>query len=75
VAAALVVVLASLLPAWSDSLPTAYVVATTMLGLAQLCFAIGFLRQLNQTAARHLLTASIAYLPAMLGLMALLPLI
>jgi protoheme IX farnesyltransferase len=71
VACAFSVVLVTLLPALAGTSSVAYVVATLLLGLAQLLFAVSFLLYMNQASARHLLTASIAYLPMVLGLMSL----
>jgi heme o synthase len=72
--AALVLVPVSLVPCLSQPAGMFLVAWAMALGLAQLLCAACFLVQRSELAARRLLLASLVYLPAMMGLLALGPL-
>ena len=57
-------------PGWGGPL---YLVIVTLLGLVQLLVAVIFLVQMNREAARGLLRMSLIYLPALLGLLVIVP--
>jgi protoheme IX farnesyltransferase len=59
----------SLLPVLYDSAGMIYLAGALALGVAFLCFAIQFARNLTLRCARWAFLASIAYLPALLGLL------
>lgn len=72
--AALVLVPVSLVPCLSQPAAGFLLVWALALGLAQLACAVMFFWQINESSARWLLFASLLYLPAMMGLLALGPL-
>jgi len=75
IASALVLLPVSLLPASLLGAGPLYVSGAILLGLGQLAAAAWFARQLDRAAARGLLRASLVYLPAMLALWMMIPLI
>jgi protoheme IX farnesyltransferase len=75
IASALVLLPVSLLPASLLGAGSLYLAGATLLGLGQLAAAVWFARRLNRPAARGLLRASLVYLPAMLALWMMIPLI
>ncbi len=66
----------SLIPAISGPVPGAgwYAALVLLLGVAQLACAVIFFAQRSEESARLLLRASLVYLPALLGLLLILPL-
>jgi len=74
VLAALMLVPVSLLPAVRLIEPV-YFAAALILGLAQLAAAIAFMTRLDETSARRLLRTTLVYLPALLLLLMLTPVI
>lgn len=66
----------SLIPAISGPVPGAgwYAALVLMLGVAQLACAVIFFAQRTEESARLLLRASLVYLPALLGLLLIVPL-
>lgn len=72
--AALVLVPVSLVPCLTSPAAGFLLLWALVLGVAQFACAVMFFVQLNDTAARRLLYASLVYLPAMMGLLALGPL-
>jgi protoheme IX farnesyltransferase len=62
---------ASLLPAWLGLAGPVYLVASGVLGAAFLAFAMRFLVERSRGRARSLFLASIAYLPALLAVLAI----
>ena len=72
--AALVLIPVSLVPCLSQPAGMFLVAWAIALGLAQLLCAVCFFVQKSEPAARRLLLASLVYLPAMMGLLALGPL-
>jgi protoheme IX farnesyltransferase len=72
--AALVLVPVSLVPCLTSPAGGLLLAWALMLGIAQLACAVAFFAQLSDSAARRLLYASLVYLPAMMGLLALGPL-
>lgn len=74
VAAALAVLLASLVPAILEPSASIYLLTALLLGVGQLFFAIRFLQHRDDHTARNLLRASLVYLPILLFSLAHLPL-
>jgi protoheme IX farnesyltransferase len=74
ITAALVLVPVSLVPCLSQPAGGVLSVWALLLGVAQLACAVGFFWQMSEQSARRLLWASLVYLPAMMGLLALGPL-
>jgi protoheme IX farnesyltransferase len=72
--AALVLVPVSLVPCLGSPAGGFLLFWALVLGVAQFACAVAFFAQLTDTAARRLLYASLIYLPAMMGLLALGPL-
>ena len=73
--AALALLPASFVPAlWAPG-ASWYLAAALALGLAQLLCAIAFCIRLDDASARRLLRASLVYLPLLLVLLVLLPLV
>jgi len=75
VLAASVLVPVTLVPVLVSFATPIYGVAALTIGIAQLVCAVQFFRKLDETSARRLLRASLLYLPAILGLLTLVPLI
>jgi protoheme IX farnesyltransferase len=73
--AASVLVPVTLVPVLVNYATPLYGLAALVIGLAQLACAASFFRRLDETSARRLLRASLLYLPAILGLLTLVPLI
>ena len=71
VACSLLLIPMSLAPRWLGMTGSAYVSAATAAGLVLLYFAIRLGRERTALAARHVLLASVLYLPVVLGTMAL----
>ncbi|QDU97013.1 heme o synthase [Lignipirellula cremea] len=65
----------SFVPALSTPTSGVYLVAAFLLGVGQLFCAAAFMMRLDRTSARWLLKASLIYLPLMLVLLMLLPLL
>lgn len=65
----------SLLPVIAQGAGKAYIAVALLLGVGQLLTAMAFAHRLNEQSARRLLRASLIYLPAMLLLWTLIPLI
>ena len=65
----------TLIPVLVNYATPMYGVAAMVIGLAQLACAASFFRRLDETSARRLLRASLLYLPAILCLLTLVPLI
>lgn len=65
----------TLIPLMVNYATPLYGAAALMVGIAQLVCAAQFYRQLDETSARRLLRASLLYLPAILCLLTLVPLI
>lgn len=74
ITAALVLVPVSLVPCLSQPAGGVLSAWALLLGIAQLACAVGFFWQMSEQSARRLLWASLVYLPAMMGLLALGPL-
>ncbi len=74
VLAALAIVPVSLIPAWHLIEPV-YFAGALVLGVGQLACSVAFLLRRNDTSARRLLRASLVYLPALLLLLLLVPII
>jgi len=72
--AALVLVPVSLVPCLASPAGGFLLLWALVLGVAQFACAVAFFAQLSDSAARRLLYASLVYLPAMMGLLALGPL-
>lgn len=75
VLSALALLPVSLVPALLLPGASVYAVAAFCLGVGQLACAVAFLMRLDQISARWLLRASLIYLPALLVLLMLIPLI
>jgi len=75
VCAASALVPVTLIPAAVSFAGPLYACGVLLIGLGQLCCAGVFLWKLDQRSARRLLKASLIYLPAVLGLLILVPLI
>jgi len=75
VLAASALVPVTLVPVLVNFATPVYGVAAITIGVAQLICAARFFRNLDETSARRLLRASLLYLPAILGLLTLVPLI
>ena len=73
--AALALLPVSLLPAALHGAGPVYLAAVLVLGLGQLAVAVSFARRLDAASARRLLRASLVYLPAILLLWMMIPLI
>jgi len=71
--AALVLIPVSLVPCLSQPAAGLLLIWALLLGVAQLVCAVLFFVQKSETSARRLLLASLVYLPAMMGLLALGP--
>ncbi len=65
----------TLIPVLVNYATPLYAVAAVTIGLAQLVCAALFFRRLDEASARRLLRASLLYLPAILCLLTLVPLI
>jgi len=65
----------SFIPVMHDPAPHIYLAMALLLGAGQLACAAAFLWRMNDTTARWLLRASLIYLPAMLALLMLSPLL
>lgn len=65
----------TLIPVLVNYATPLYAVLAIAIGLAQLACAASFFRRLDETSARRLLRASLLYLPAILCLLTLVPLI
>jgi protoheme IX farnesyltransferase len=74
IVAALVLVPVSVVPCLTLPAGSIFLVWALVLGLGQLLCAVAFFVQKTDTSARRLLLASLVYLPAMMGLLALGPL-
>ncbi|MEX2185700.1 MAG: heme o synthase [Pirellulales bacterium] len=74
VLAALAIVPVSLIPAWHLIEPV-YFAGALLLGVGQLACSAAFLLDRNDQSARRLLHASLVYLPALLALLLLVPII
>ncbi len=72
--AAMVLVPVSIVPCLSQPAGSIFLVWALVLGVGQLLCAFSFFLQKTDSAARRLLLASLLYLPAMMGLLALGPL-
>jgi protoheme IX farnesyltransferase len=75
VTAALVLVPVSLVPALAQPGGALLATGALVLGLVQFLCAAGFFVERSEPAARRLLAASLVYLPALLGLLALGPIV
>ena len=75
VVSALVLLPVSLIPAILRLTGPAYFVAAVALGLLYLAFSVRFFWRRDDVSARSLLRASLVYLPTVLVLMTLLPLL
>jgi protoheme IX farnesyltransferase len=65
----------SIIPAMNAPDASWFWISALVLGLAQLACAIAFYRRMNETSARWLLRASLVYLPALLVLLVLVPIL
>ena len=72
---ALALIPVSLVPCLSQPAGEVYFAWALVLGTAQLACAAWFLMRLDESSARRLLLASLVYLPAMMGLLVLGPLV